>query len=243
MPTRNLKPIVDSFTRTSSKKKVIVSDLDEVLVDSVPVWVWMVLKKNGVEDIIPPAVSDFEFLDLLRNRLDYFVTPFIKGMLGKVEATEKEIADVYNAHPDFYADLSPTKIGCALSYTDSVSHLNNTQLHILSHYPESETENLITESKKRFVERNFPNAVFHQIPMTQSKGEYIRDNIPDVATFIDDRLDIVKDFLKKVNPVGVEILMPTFGYNEPDDEILELVHKTSSRYLRFDQLKNYDRNS
>jgi len=229
----NFEELVSNVANRIKQKKVLVTDLDEVLVDSTALWKGVILRRSGHLTLVPPAVTNEEFISTVRNRKIFDLTGHLNKELG-FDFSESYVMGLYMNHEDFYEHLDVTeKMGASVSLVCNRQKELNFEVHILSHYPDIEGNEHILKSKERFVKRFFKDAVLHQIPKSVSKAQYISDNISEYTTFIDDRMDIMRDVLANTDSYGKEFLMPKLGYNVPDDDLKALISEKDAMFYLY----------
>lgn len=65
--------------------------------------------------------------------------------------------------------------------------------------------------------------------LNESKGQWIKENVPNFTTFIDDRADIILDTIKLIEQPNKTYLIPAYGYNS-DSETYKQLSACSKEY-------------
>jgi len=190
----------------SNGKKLIISDLDECLVNITPKWI-LIGKELG---IFSPEITSEDIF----NRKHYYISDFIDWERIKGHIKDKSIKNkddlakiIYN-QKGFYDDLAPTKLGIALS-----RFLDNKliDLVIISHHSCEKSR----DSKIDFIKKYFPSCQYYIINTNQRKSWIVNgQKLNDYTTFIDDSLINIYDMIVNSNSVGKEFIIPKYGYND-----------------------------
>lgn len=181
---------VDDFV--ANGRKVVVSDLDEVLVNITIPWI-VAIRESGKAPQIP---ADLSIRDII-NRREYYIS--------KEYDVDVEIVNSFYSG-DFYRRLKPTTIGAAFA---EMLKQGSIDLCIVSHGMEP-----TNKSKAEWVKRWFPKATLIIADMDQKKSEVINGSkFSDYSMFLDDRPEVMLDVLENTNSLGKELMMPQYGYN------------------------------
>jgi len=193
--------------------KLMVCDLDEVLVRICPKWLVEAFKVGMVdEELVNPLAVD--------ARTKYNISEYMG-------VSQEEALRVYDTL-DFYDDLVPTKLGAALSFASSKEVI---KLAIVSH---NTPRNL--ESKRRFCKKFWPRASRFFLPLDQPKSDIINEKgLGGYCTFCDDSVAVMCDVVANTDPIGKEFLMPLYGYNGEDSfpDVLIQAMAESGATLRY----------
>jgi hypothetical protein len=203
----------DFVGQFKTKKPLVVSDLDEVMVFSL----FKAIMLAAHHGDIPQEFSDVQRY-ISRDSYDFYKWTGNSGWF------ETHYGDGY------YDDLEPSPYGAALA---ALSRDESIELVIISHTTE-ETR----ESKKRFVERFWPKARLFDPPLSKKKSEVINENnLRLFTTFSDDRMDVIEDVVANSALLGQEFIIPRFGHNsEPTKELLTALHNANHKLVYYDKL-------
>lgn len=199
--------------------RVIVSDMDETLVNITPKWIKLIAENiDAYSDVmIKPSDKALELLIkypesiLLRDK--YPLTDFFRMRedLVDVEQSKKELNDRFLellSDEDFYLDipLNPFGVGSAMAIAtkDKVD-----KFIILTHSP----NDIMDKAKVKFVEKHFNDPKVELVPLrfNEKKSDYL--NSIEFGTFADDSFSVIMDVLENDKESGHEIIVPNFIYN------------------------------
>lgn len=203
----NIEAFKEAMTRDISIKKIVVSDMDEVIVNITPKWASMI-----VDHMTHSKVSTDE--QSVLNREKYYLTDW----LGFAD-NDFALKLMCEQGDTFYDDLELTPMGRGLAQSLEQGILD--ELVILSHSP-AEMNNT---SKIRFVQKHFPadKTRLLLVDLNSSKADAINEHGIAYTTFIDDRLDIVQDVVANTDSNNKEFMMPELGYNKVPKELIDRI--------------------
>ena len=174
-----------------------IFDLDECLVNIGIKWITLMRDRK----IIPP-ISDEEVVKKAIQRDEYY---YYKSF-----GLDKECYEVYRDNPTFYDDLKPTLLGQTVNFMVKCKKM---QAVILTHCVGGE----VIHSKKRFIDKYFPDIKTFYIMNKEPKSSIINKNrLNSYVTFCDDNIDNLMDIAKNTMSFGKEFYVPRFGYNGED---------------------------
>jgi hypothetical protein len=192
---------------------VILVDFDDTLFHTTTSLLLAIIKDHRL------LITKFELLDsiithlkeddmlglqrLLYNRKDYYLGKWL-GMCDKVvvECLIKNAGLIYTQ-----LDQYPLAQGLI-----DLSRGEGNTIKVITHQPPEICLTLKQDLLTRvFGEHNWE---FHAVPFGMTKGEYVNANKVHFDTFIDDRLDIVVEMAKSVNPKSKLFLVSDHGYND-----------------------------
>lgn len=221
MNLNNLDAFKDAMTRNSSTPKIVVSDMDEVLVNITPKWSKMIIEHMEDPIVDPNNLPDFipDYDQYVLNRSEYY----LYNWLG-FKDNEFALSLMCEQGDTFYDDLELTPMGKSLVASLEQGILD--QLVILSHTPEA----MNNTSKINFIKRHFPvdKVRLLLVDLKKSKADAINEHQIPYTTFIDDRLDIVQDVFENTDSGNKEFIMPKLGYNEVPEEFVNKVTSLGS---------------
>jgi hypothetical protein len=200
--------------------KIIISDIDDVLVNiSVP-WVTKAIQKLNVTSLNDNL--NLDSIEAFQKKIIKRKIPHIQDWLQQIgnlsQESYDEIVLTYRSDPTFYDDLQPTNMAKAiLGSLQMPNYLN--KLILISH--NFDINDPCSESKVKWVERyfsEFNNVEFFNIDVTTKKTEVIKSTVPSPTLILEDMLSNVVSFLldDEINPE--EILIPRMGHNSIHDK-------------------------
>jgi len=202
-----------------AKKRVIVADMDEVIVNIVPLWVYTAIVNK-------PMLEEYFDLDInyspemVLQRETYLIQEWLKRKdVGEVP---KSIMAIFNSlyckDKNFYAKCPPTPM--AMGLRESLNHDVLEKLYIVTHCFEG------TEEWKRDWLINFfgtdDRIVFVPVPLSEKKSDAFKELEIEYDVFIDDSLKNIKDVMENTNSFDKEFMIPKLGYNKRTEELTNL---------------------
>ena len=221
--------------------RVIVTDMDETLVNITPKWFSIIL--DNIEDhydlIRPFSPLQLETLKkyplIISFRPDYMLSEYFEIIDGidKDEA-RKELNErflKYLEDENFYDDLEPTLFAKSMDVA-AILPDKLEKIIVLTH-----SYNEVTDiAKKKFMEKNFNNPKFEMV--TLRLGESKIDYLNSIAwgTFIDDSYKVIDEVLHNDVAMGHEIIVPGFAYNADyfntnREHINEIISERSTKLI------------
>ena len=191
------------------QKKIIVSDIDEVITESMQKWLYLALHDEHIItrirnlDVITEYMKGPEsFRKYFRLRDEY---DLIKWM-NLDEIIREHFLDIYRKNGSFYNDLSLTRFGLSLVAMSKSHHII-----FVSHSLNGDADS----SKRFFIDRNFKGCSYelHLVPYGEKKSDVINSVTSKFDIFIDDNTDNMLSVAENCSPEGSYIMYPVMGYN------------------------------
>jgi len=208
---------------TGKEPKVLITDFDDTLALIVPKQLKMILESKNIEEYrkymnIRPMSNRF-----LYDRTKYYTCDWLKR--NDVDEVPKhiveEVTDFFN-HPDFYKDIPFTKF--AYSLRQYVDQDYCEKIYIVSHCLTETSVNAKIDSAAEFFKDCAHPEKIEFIPTTDTRKSIpIMDMGIKWDIFADDRLECIYDMVLYGQGFGNEILIPSYGYNKPDERFTKLV--------------------
>ena len=127
--------------------------------------------------------------------------------------------DIFTEDPGFYDDLSLTAYGENLKL---IYEKGKIRLFIISHCI-TKTD---AESKKRYIERMFPDVAYELIKSNIRKSTIIdKYNMHDYFAFVDDSLINIEDVFFHTYSISKTFGLPIYGYNTYYEHLLDPMEK------------------
>jgi hypothetical protein len=212
-----------SIMYKNEQPKVVITDMDDVLCNTVETWVQFLYANkelfSGVYNIDPmPTTED------VYNRKAWGLIEWLKKDDVELPKEIEELTLAVLGRPDFYSYCKPTKF--AYSLREFLEHKLCKELIIITrNVSEGQNDSKIAWLKNFFGEKlsNSPKLKYLAVDDDESKAQAIRENNVIWDSFIDDELRNVTDMVLHTQGFGNEILIPTYGYNQPTPEFSTLV--------------------
>lgn len=192
------------------KIKLVVCDVDDVIVNTSIKWVAKALAEdpifNRVENpnpIYAAFANDKEAFDkLVMGRDEYYLNKW----LGLPNVAFNYFMEVYLNDGRFYDDLTPTTL--AMNF---VAHSDTNKYIFVTHCGGG----VCDLSKKNLIDRVFKNTnyTYEAVPMGVPKSEVIALKYSNFDVFIDDDPRNHIDVMQNCGKEGQEYLFPLYGYN------------------------------
>lgn len=231
---------------SNRSKKIIITDVDEILVNIAPKWVKLTYDHKDEFKGFFKFKKDF---DVKKNNAQILYRPYYRldrwmldeRNLNKLPLSEAQkyldkFLDLYN-QPDFYDDLVPTRLGSALASALTVNKLLD-KIIVISRV----TTDVSADSKTRFLKRLF-RGYMHKVEILyvgekESKADAIKtipaDQLRQVAALYEDENRNVAEMLGETDLNTIQVYMPNFNYNKPSLEFENLIKENNSELKRFD---------
>jgi len=162
----------------------------------------------------------FEFYNSTKNiteRTEYYVDKFLK--IRNDSPYSKKCMEIFTADSEFYDDLSLTGYGENLKIIYGKGKI---RLFIISHCI-TKTD---AESKKRCIEKLFPNVAYSLIKSGTKKSQVIdKYNMHHYFAFVDDSLVNIEDVFSHTYSISKTFGLPIYGYNSKYEHLLEPMNK------------------
>ena len=213
-----------------SKNRVLVFDMDEVLVNISPQWYRLIRENWNLFEGKVKDLGDLTEAQVL-SRDKYYIEEWLRLGDSLNPEVNELILDLYRKG-DFYAGCVPTSIGDSLQILAQQSVVK--KIYIVSHtIPET------LDSKLKFVKKyfNHDKIEFVSIPLNTTKSEFL--NTIEYTTFVDDSPEVMKDVITNTKSDFKEFLMPELGYNNLNDhpELLALINDKMLTFKTYRVLK------
>lgn len=153
------------------------------------------------------------------NRQNYDLLSVLNEDVNDIPAEIKNIfLDVYFNDSKFYDDLPPSNYLKSLHTVSNMYPNFINEINVITHCG-TNLDFPCNLSKKRWLSKHFKGlnskikTYFHFLEMSESKGHYIANNIPNYTSFVDDSLKNIIDVAENTISSNKEILIPLYGYN------------------------------
>ena len=217
-------------------KKVIVTDMDEVLVNISHIW-YNLLTSKRTFDTHFNYNKDWTPSDIL-NRDEYYLNKWLlKDGVGELPPDKlQEFLAVYDT-PTFYQDhCSLTTFGNGIRLMGMQQVIG--KIYVLSHCVSQQS----ADSKCKFLSKVYKDIsgkvefipIFNDNVDKPAKYEFLKN--VDFDMYAEDRLDVVEDVIDNVDSAGKEFIMPNLGYNKVTPEFIEKIAMNDIQYSRYDNV-------
>jgi len=219
-----------------NEPKVVITDFDDTLALIVPKQLKMMLESKNLEEYrkymdIKPMSNRF-----LYDRTKYYTCDWLKRK--DVEEVPKhiveEVTNFFN-HPDFYKDIQFTKFAYSLRQYLNQDYCK--KVYIVSHCLSDTSIDTKLECIADFFKDSAHPEKIEFIPTTDTRKSIpIMDLGIEWDIFADDRLECIYDMVLYGQGFGNEILIPSYGYNKPDERFTNLVSSYNLQTFYIDVL-------
>jgi len=191
------------------KKKLQIIDIDDTLVMTSAKWILEAVKHPGLArrigklNVALEAVTDMKlYLADVYCRLQYRLEDYLEVR----DIARSLFYKAYTENGNFYDDLGLSSFGASL-LTGGVGQ----KIIFLTHT----LDGACNISKSKWIKKNFGALDYEyvEIPITQSKGEYIQEHYPDFDTFVDDSPTCLLDVINRFRKEPKYVAFPEYGYN------------------------------
>ena len=191
------------------KKKLQIVDIDDTIVFTSAKWILEAVKHPGLarrmKNLSIPLESVLDMKMYMADvycRTEYDLTKFLEIR----DIAKNLFYKAYTENGQFYDGLEPTVFGGSL-----ISGGVGNKIIFLTHV----LDGLCNISKERWIKQNFGkiDCEYIEIPISQSKGEFIQEHYPDFDTFVDDNPSCLIDVIERFKGEQKYIAYPKYGYN------------------------------
>ena len=219
----------------------IVVDMDDVLVDSSFVALYLLMESKVYPEILDALPSKEilcmdDFIDILHianDRDDYYFTDSYSTLKGKIEISK----DVMNDICSVFSNEALYKFGRTTLLTKTLMNMldNNpssiNSLSIVSRClsPENIDHKVIWISERFGAHTD--KVSFYAVEGDAKKSDTIKENIPHYNIFIDDEVKNIQDVILNVPGIRKTFMLPSKKYNDINKfskEALELLDPLGS---------------
>lgn len=202
---------------------------------------------NVIQNIdVPWLVSAYENKDMFKNYFDYEDRLNVKQkdylfkVLGReeyyldkwlkkedVELTKEireKFLDLYISDKDFYKKCKFTQFAEVLSVMAEQKFCR--EIMFLSHSPspmggiDKRKEEIFMHYKKEYRLDKNSKVNLTIIDSSINKHDWVKKNMPEYTTAVDDRFDIINGYIQNTDPSKKIYLLPRLGYNSPIDKFV-----------------------
>lgn len=227
---KNFNPV--TAYKPELEKPLFVVDFDQVLVRIDIKWIKTFIRKYPEyfeKELGISFEEGFKFYNSVKNiteRTEYYVNKFLK--IEEQSPYLEKCFNLYRNDPEFYDDLTLTTFGKNIQ---TIFKKEKIRLYIVSHC----ITRVDAESKKRCIERLFPDAEYNLIKSGLKKSDVINNKrLHYYFTFIDDSLKNIEDVFENTYSVSKSFGLPVYGYNEDYEYLLDPMEKNLSTLDRFE---------
>ena len=223
--------------KPSGNSNIIVSDMDDVIVDLAPKWIF--LAAQAFKDKYP-TLAAINSIQAARSaafmRSNFLIQHSMQEFFGMTDAEVKDVEALWRDSSDFYDELIPTDFAKGLVFY--LNHTPGAKLHILTHM--LDVGDKVAESKKRWLDNVFEHYIkrgsveYHLINATEKKADFIREHFPVIQMFADDALSNITGVLLDEKITVDELMVPNFHYNRFDESIIELALRRKISLQRYE---------
>ena len=194
----------------STKKKLIVTDVDNVVVIPDAKWIAEAFKKkvifNRIKNwsIVHAAFGGKEeFIKAVMGRLIYDIPEW----LGLPDIARGTFMKAYTDNETFYRGLPLTKFGNELLLRN-----NGNKIVFVSHVLGGASD----QSRYDWIHDTFKNTdfVYEAVDINEAKSKIISQMYGDFDVFIDDAPANLMDVMEQCGNESKEFLFPSYGYNQ-----------------------------
>lgn len=235
---------------SNTNKKILVSDVDEIIVNITPKWVQRIYDEREYFDNFFNLDDEYDpikhYLKVL-YRPDYYINnwllkPELKERMTRQHKIQliKDMISVYDTN-DFYDDLEPTSLGVTLSniLNYKAKDLVDKLIIISKSSGDASSESKIRFLKKLFAGNN-DKVDIYIIDNTEKKSDVLKilkkDELNNVAAVYEDEPSNIADMIMNGGLKNTQIYMPSFNYNRPNKKFYDLLEKANCQLIRFDYL-------
>jgi hypothetical protein len=186
---------------------VVVTDMDEVLVNISPKWYRKVRENWNIFAPYFRDLGDLTDLQVLQRPI-YLMNDWLKK--DEIPKLPEEIVEAYLSlyrDNNFYEDLHPTAFGKGIGVLSRQNFLE--KIYIVSHTVKGGEDSKVQFFRKWF---NHPKIELVMLPTSTPKSEYIKGIAYN--TFIDDSPAVMYDVIKNTSSFLKEFMIPQLGYND-----------------------------
>lgn len=235
---------------SNPNKNEIITDMDEILVNIAPKWVYELSKDREFFDkFLNFPFDEFKGEDEL-NKVLYRPTFYLNEWLLKdVEEMSRDgvTAEMYEEFmerffasydtKDFYDNLSPTRVGIGMREALKARILD--KLHIVTRVTGDNRDSKINFIQDLF-EGQMSKVKIYLVEADENKSDAVAniDNLDKIASLWDDENKNVIDILENTKLRQVEVMSPKFLYNQPTDDLIRAVENSDSTFTRYPYIPN-----
>lgn len=229
---RNLDYSTLGVTPRQEVNSNMVLDCDEVLVNiSIP-WIEKIYQnKDYFSQFINFPEKPLNKIDIYSRKKFLIEDLFEYKNEEYKDKCKNEIYSLYSENR-FYDNLIPSRYGTSASMAASQSFIN--KVYIITRHIGS-NQNLI--SKKGFLMKLFKSSKeklsIIEIGANEKKSDKIKD-INSIALYAEDELNNIIDVVENCNLDDTFINIPNYGYNKPNDKIIQYSNSSSLIINYFD---------
>lgn len=206
----------------------LVLDCDEVLVFISPIWCKLIHNNRELfEDYLDLQdefnLSTHSFSTMMRKEyylLDHYLKKDINLTDDEKMIVLNNMMNIYD-NPNFYDDIPASSFGTAISkYTPTK---NIRKIYVVTKSTEKNRS-----SKERFLKKLFQNSIekleIIHLGLNEKKSDIIKKLGNNIGVVAEDELGNIKDIIKNCdNLKNVDFYIPSYGYNQPDEELIGLL--------------------
>lgn len=240
------KQVIDQLSQfySNPSKDVIIADVDEILVNITPKWVYRIYQNKDYFGKFMKLDKNYDPYDSIMKvlyRPKYYLNAWLQkpGVDPETEAYQDMVEKMIDLYDDdsFYDDLNPTLIGEALQSALVSGKLR--KLYIVSKVtPNSQ------DSKTRFLKRTFTGNMdkvsIWYLDNADNKSDAVQNfnDLDKVTAYFEDLNSNVADVLQNTALNTVKIYSPNFTYNIPSKKYYDLIAKNNSELIRYQYVEN-----
>lgn len=192
-----------------NKPKVQIIDIDDTIVYISPKWILSAMTHPGVlkrtKNLNIPLESVYDeklFYAEVYSRINYDLTKFLEVR----DIAKTLFFKAYAEDGQFYDNLPLSSFGASL-----VSGGVGNKLIFLTHV----IDGLCNQSKEKWIKKHFGALDYEyvELPISESKGEFIAKNYGDFDTFVDDNPSCLIDVIERFKDQPKYVAYPSYGYN------------------------------
>jgi hypothetical protein len=224
----------------------VVFDMDEVLVDIFPT-VFMHFQRN-IEKYEPYLTRDNVFdVDSINRRKDHDIrVHFMRGEYYNLPKEERKLivekirakkVDRDYWKSDMYTFLQPTALGKGVMDHRFIGRQDIKSVTILTF----SSSDKLNEYKAKFIEKFLNHRKIKMVPVMfgtvkqrSKKSDKLKKLKLNWDVLVDDMEYNIRDFAENFPDLkGKKLISPNMGYNEPSQELLDLIASKGGEYLRY----------